>query len=54
MSPQEILDAARLSADVLLKLVPHDHARQLLDEAAIRRANQMADIAEAVKFGGGE
>lgn len=54
MSPAEILDAARLAADVLLKLVPHDHAKQLLDDAAVRRANQIADAAEALKFGGSQ
>jgi hypothetical protein len=52
MSPEEILTAARIASDLLLQLVPKDQAMALLDEAAVRRANALADAAEAVKFGG--
>lgn len=52
MTPAEVLDAARLAADVLLALVPHDKAAVLLSEAAAKRANAMADAAEALKFPG--
>ena len=50
MSPEAALTAARLAADLLLELAPLT-ARMLLDEAAVRRANAMADYAEVVKFG---
>lgn len=52
MTPAQVLEAARLAADVLLALVPHDTAKTVLDEAAVKRANRDADIAEAIKFGG--
>lgn len=50
MTPAEVLNAARLAADLFLELVPHDQAKGLLDEAAIRRANTLADAAERIKF----
>lgn len=52
MTPDQILEAARLAADIMLALVPRDKAAELLDEQAIKRANLAADLAEAIKFGG--
>ena len=46
----EAIAAARIVADLLLMLVPHDTAKELLDDAAIRRANLAADLAEKIKF----
>jgi hypothetical protein len=45
------VDAARHAIDAALELVPADEAAKLLDEAAIRRANAIADAVEAAKFG---
>lgn len=45
------LEAARIAADLLLALVPADEARALINAAEIRRANAIADAAEAAKFG---
>jgi hypothetical protein len=45
------VDAARHAIDAALELVPADEARELLDAAQIRRANAIADAAEAAKFG---
>lgn len=47
------LDVVRRLLDLVLLLVPHGVARDELDEAAVRRANAIADAAEAVKFKGG-
>ncbi len=51
MTPKDAIDAARIAADLLLTLVPAPVARQLLDDAAVRRATAIADGAEALKFG---
>lgn len=51
MNPLDYLDTARKLADALLDLVPHDVAKQMLSDAAVRRANAIADAAEAAKFG---
>ena len=51
MTPEAIIAAARIAADLLLALVPHNEARELLDSAAAKRANAIADAAEAAKFG---
>jgi hypothetical protein len=52
VSPGEIaLEVARGLVDLLLKLVPAPVARQMLDDAAVRRSNAIADLAEAAKFG---
>lgn len=45
------VDAARHAIDAALELVPADEAKGLLDAAAVRRANAVADAAEAAKFG---
>lgn len=50
INPETAIEAARIAADLLLALVPHEQAKELLDEAAIRRANAVADLAEQVKF----
>ncbi len=50
MSPATALELARHAADILIALAPQE-AHGLLDEAEIRRANQAADVAEAIKFG---
>lgn len=47
------IDAARAFADATLEIVPVTVAHQELDDAAIRRANAIADIAQAAKFGEG-
>lgn len=44
------LEAARIAADLILALVPPDTAKSLIDDAAIRRANLVADGAEFAKF----
>ncbi len=51
MTPAQVMEAARLAADVLLALVSHEQARAVLDDAEIRRANALADAAERLKFG---
>jgi hypothetical protein len=48
--PTDVLNAARLAADILATLVPRPVAEQLLSEAAIKRQNAIADAAEAAKF----
>lgn len=48
---EKVLGLGRQLVDVLLAILPADKARELLDEAAVRRANRDADIAEAIKFG---
>lgn len=45
------LDVVRRLLDLVLLLVPHGVARDELDEAAVRRANAIADAAELGKFG---
>lgn len=50
MSPSVLIDAVRALLDVVLSLVPHETARQLLDDAAVRRQNALANAAEAAKF----
>lgn len=52
MSPETILNLVRGLLDLVLMLVPKDVARAELDEAAIRRANAIANAAEKAKFGG--
>jgi len=47
------LDVVRRLLDLVLLLVPHGVARDELDEAAVRRANAIADAAELAKFKGG-
>ncbi len=51
MSLFDYLETGRKLADLLLDLVPHDVAKQLLDDAAVRRANAIANAAELAKFG---
>lgn len=48
---QTALDAARIAADLILALVSAPVARQLLDDAEVRRSNAIANAAEDVKFG---
>ena len=50
MTPDKILDVARIALDLVLALVPHEDAKRLLDEAAVKRANAEADAAEALKW----
>jgi len=45
------LAMSRKLVDVLLELVPGEVARDMLTEAAIKRANDAADAAERIKFG---
>lgn len=53
MNAGKVVEWARVLIDLILELVPPPVARQLLDEAAVRRANAVADAAEALKFKGG-
>ncbi len=48
----DALGAAAHVADALLELVPAAVARTVVDQAAIRRANRIADIHEADRFAG--
>lgn len=50
MTPEQILEAARVAADLLLALAP-TRARELLTDAEIKQANAVADAAEQAKFG---
>lgn len=50
MTPANIIDAVRALVDVILSLVPHEVAKQMLDDAAVRRQNAIADAAEEAKF----
>ena len=47
------LSLASKAMDIVLALVPEERARELLDAAAIKRANDVADLAERLKFGDG-
>ncbi len=47
----EVINFIAKLLDMVLDHVPVDVARKLLDEAAIRRANAIADAAEVAKFG---
>lgn len=51
MTPSQALDAARIAADLLLTLVPAPVAQQLLNDAQVKRANDIANAAERAKFG---
>ncbi len=51
MTPEAILAAARLAADVLLALVPHDKAQEILTQRSVDETNRLADAAEVLKFG---
>lgn len=42
---------ARALVDSALDVVPVEVLRQMLDDAAVRRANAIADTAEGAKFG---
>lgn len=46
------IDVVRKLIGLILDLVPHTIAEKLLTEEAVRRANAIADTAEAAKFGG--
>lgn len=48
---KDALDIARRLLDLVLDLVPHEEASKLLTEAAIKRQNAAADLAEIAKFG---
>lgn len=50
MSPVTVINVVRALVDVILALVPPDVAKQVVDDAAVRRAHAMADAAEAAKF----
>lgn len=46
------IDAAREAVEAALDLVPKEVVEQLLTDAAVRRQNAIADLAERQKFGG--
>lgn len=50
---EKVARAAQAAVDLAIDLVGPEKARELLDEAAIRRANLAADVAELAKFGPG-
>lgn len=47
-----MLKIARELLDIVLELIPHDVAKDELDDAAVRRANAIANLAESLKFHG--
>ena len=49
MTPVAALDLARRLLDLALELAPVEVLRAVLDEAAVRRQNAIADAAEAAK-----
>jgi hypothetical protein len=51
VNPLDVFNTVRKLLDLILDLVPVDVARQALDDAAVRRANTIADAAELAKFG---
>lgn len=52
MSPAEVaLEVARGLLDLVLKLVPAPVAQKLLDEAAVKRALALGELADDAKFG---
>lgn len=48
------IDVVRKLLGLILDLVPHEIAKELLSQEAIRRSNAVADLAEAEKFGDGK
>lgn len=50
VTPIEVIDTARRLVDLVLDIVPEEVAKQLLTDAAVKRANRIADLAEAAKF----
>ena len=52
MTPAAVLAAVRSLLDIILTLVPHETAKAMLDDAAVKRQNAIADGLEAAKFGG--
>lgn len=46
------LETARKIVDTVLDALPEDQVQDFLTEAAVRRANRAADLAEQAKFGG--
>lgn len=47
----DVVDGARHAADALVEIYPADAAKQVIDDAAVRRANIAYFAAEAAKFG---
>lgn len=55
MTPAEAVEAVVLGLlRFVVEQIGETRARELLDEAAITRANVAADVAEGIKFGRGE
>ncbi len=50
--PVSPADVVRALISLILDLVPHEEARVYLDDAARKRADKAADLAEDVKFPG--
>lgn len=50
---EKVARAAQAAIDLAVDMVGPERAKELLDEAAIRRANLTADVAELAKFGPG-
>lgn len=46
-----VIDIVRKLLGLILDLVPHTVASQLLTDEAVRRQNAIADAVEAAKFG---
>jgi len=49
---QIILVAAEKAVDLLLALVSHDKAHDILTQRSVDETNRLADVAEQLKFGG--
>ena len=47
----DIIGAVRYAAEAGLELVPASAFHQVIDDAAVRRANARADLEEDLKFG---
>jgi hypothetical protein len=50
VTPLAIIDIVRHLLDLVLDMVPAPVAQQMLSDAAVRRANLIADAAETAKF----
>ena len=50
---EKVARAAQAAIDLAVDMVGPERAKELLDEAAVRRANLTADVAELAKFGAG-
>jgi hypothetical protein len=50
MEAVDIVALVEILISAILKLVPHETAREMLDAASVKRAEDIADAAEAAKL----